>query len=80
MLSCEAKLTSDVPPKNQSGGVCCIESFLMEQKGMLCAAAQGVYIFAADCVVMPIHDHLHWSLALLCLLGDDGWAKSIVGS
>ena len=25
--------------------------------------------------MIPIHDHLHWSLALLCFLGEDGWAK-----
>lgn len=44
-------------------------------KGPCCAAAQGVDIFAADFVVIPIHDHLHWSLALLCFLGEDGWAR-----
>ena len=32
-------------------------------------AAQYVDIFAKEYLLMPIHDHLHWSLLLICFPG-----------
>ena len=37
---------------------------------------QGVDIFSKAFVVIPIHDHLHWSLAVLCFLKEEPSDKS----
>ena len=33
---------------------------------IVCLHAQGLDIFAKDFLFVPIHDHLHWSLLVIC--------------
>ena len=38
-------------------------------KDLCCGASQGVDIFEKDFLFLPIHDHLHWSLVIICHAG-----------
>jgi len=69
---------SRTPPA--AGGAPCKKSSVSQfsvQVSLLgrARAPQGVDIFGRDFVVIPIHDHLHWSLAVLCFLGAEPAAR-----
>ena len=34
--------------------------------GLLCAWTQNIDIFDKEYIIVPIHDHLHWSLLIVC--------------
>jgi Ulp1 family protease len=37
------------------------------------SAAQGGDVFAADFMLVPVYDTWHWSLLIMCYLGEDSW-------
>ena len=46
-----------------------MHAWAWQPEDLCCGASQGVDIFEKDFLFLPIHDHLHWSLVIICHAG-----------
>ena len=46
-----------------------IHAWAWQFEDLCCGVFQGVDIFEKDFLFLPIHDHLHWSLVIICHAG-----------